>query len=197
MSTLERQCAIEGCERRYCGKGLCEMHLKRLRIHGDTADPRPTTAERFWSKVNKDGPTPAHRPELGKCWEWDASRSKSGYGSFGLNGRSTEAHRVAILLSDGELPPQGMHTDHLCRNHACVRRTHLEVVTPQINTRRGIAGEGSRSRARAVTHCPRGHAYDEANTYTALSGGYLCRGCRQCRREASRRHAAKKRGDST
>jgi|SRR5580658_5854190 hypothetical protein len=24
--------------------------------------------ERFWSKVDKNGPVPSHRPELGQCW---------------------------------------------------------------------------------------------------------------------------------
>jgi hypothetical protein len=26
--------------------------------------------ERFWAKVNKDGPIPEHCSELGKCWVW-------------------------------------------------------------------------------------------------------------------------------
>jgi hypothetical protein len=29
--------------------------------------PRPL-GERFWVKVNKDGPVPVHCPELGPCW---------------------------------------------------------------------------------------------------------------------------------
>ena len=29
---------------------------------------RGTLAERFWAKVNKDGPVPEHRPDLGPCW---------------------------------------------------------------------------------------------------------------------------------
>ncbi len=27
-------------------------------------------ADRFWAKVNKDGPIPAHMPHLGPCWLW-------------------------------------------------------------------------------------------------------------------------------
>ena len=25
---------------------------------------------RFYENVNKDGPVPAHRPDLGPCWVW-------------------------------------------------------------------------------------------------------------------------------
>jgi hypothetical protein len=28
--------------------------------------------ERFWSKVDRNGPVPEHRPELGPCWVWTA-----------------------------------------------------------------------------------------------------------------------------
>jgi hypothetical protein len=30
--------------------------------------------DRFWSKVDKNGPIPAHRPDLGPCWSWTGSR---------------------------------------------------------------------------------------------------------------------------
>ena len=30
--------------------------------------------KRFWSKVNKAGSVPPHRPELGPCWVWVAAR---------------------------------------------------------------------------------------------------------------------------
>lgn len=38
------------------------------------------------------------------------------------------------------------------------------------------------------THCPRGHEYDEANTY-ASSAGRICRRCRRERSAAARREA--------
>ena len=36
------------------------------------------------------------------------------------------------------------------------------------------------------THCPRGHSYDEANTYTPPSGGRYCRACGRARAAAYR-----------
>ena len=41
--------------------------------------------------------------------------------------------------------PAGMQADHLCRNRACCRPVHLEIVTPRENTRRstGVAAVAS------------------------------------------------------
>lgn len=47
----------------------------------------------------------------------------------------------------------------------------------------------SRVAASERTHCPRGHAYDEANTYLCARGH---RYCRACQNEASRRKYAKR-----
>lgn len=40
---------------------------------------RPSPDQRFWAKVNKDGPIPIHRPDLGQCWVW-TGESRHGYG---------------------------------------------------------------------------------------------------------------------
>lgn len=47
------------------------------------------------------------------------------------------AHRYMWrLLVDPSIPTK-QHLDHLCRAHACCNITHLEPVTPGINTQRG------------------------------------------------------------
>jgi hypothetical protein len=58
----------------------------------------------------------------------------------------------------------------------------LEAVTVGENLRRGEGFIGKNSR---VTHCPKGHPYDEANTYLRKRGNGI-RGCRACRNEARR-----------
>lgn len=80
--------------------------------------------KRFWSKVNKSGPTV--RPELGQCWEWVAATS-AGYGKFGLGGRAGgmfRANRIAYTLLVGPIP-EGQLVLHKCDYRKCVRPDHL------------------------------------------------------------------------
>jgi group I intron endonuclease len=39
----------------------------------------------------------------------------------------------------------------------------------------------ARARADLITHCPRGHAYDEKNTYRGRTGKRICRACNAAR----------------
>ncbi len=132
----------------------------------------------FWSKVDTNGPVPNFRPDLGPCFLWTAFCDPRGYGSFGVGGQRTIAAHLFIIGK----APAGLEWDHLCRVHACVRPSHLEAVTHQENTRRGLAGS-------LRTHCTHGHAFDEANTFVTKAGA---RGCRTCKRTRDRRRWGKK-----
>ncbi len=114
------------------------------------------------------------------CWIWQgATKSKSGYGSFGWTRRSQSipAHRASFRLLRGDIP-DGLQIDHLCRVRNCVNPNHLEVVTVKQNIRRGLAGDVARARQLAKTHCPAGHPYDAENTY--IRPGYGFRSCLTC-----------------
>jgi hypothetical protein len=197
-------CSVDGCERVVKGHGWCSMHYQRWKKHGDPLPPirtihSGTLEERFWAKVNKDGPIPPHRPELGPCWEWTACGDERGYGKLGTDGGFVRPYRYAIELLVGPIP-DGLEPDHLCRNPACTKAVadkrgpaHLELVTHHENLLRGNGPSGRNARK---THCPQGHEYTPENTLLETKrGGRLGRRCRECTRALERaRYAAKAEG---
>lgn len=165
------RCSIHGCERSVCARNWCKLHYQRWRNHGDPNWAPATQLERFWERVEMEGPLPSFRPELGRCWVWKATPNIAGYGQFSYRGRSTTAHRVAYEMFVGPIP-NGLHVDHLCRVRSCVNPEHLEAVTRAENQRRGLRGD-------LLTRCKWGHPFDEENTYRRPSGVGQ-RYCRTC-----------------
>ena len=106
-----------------------EADLRNISLsHG-----RPRTD--FWSHVDKNGPIPKVRPELGNCWIWTGWKYPRGYGKLRHGKKYKRAHRVAYEEINGPLA-EGLQPDHLCFVTSCVRPTHLEAVTEKENIRR-------------------------------------------------------------
>lgn len=128
---------------------------------------------RFWSKVDRSAGPDA-------CWLWMGARRPQGYGLFWHRTRMVSAHRYSYELEHGPIP-EGLYIDHVhargCRSTSCVNPAHLEVVTFEENMRRWSA---------TVTHCKRGHPYNEANTYVRRDrpGNRMCKACRREREAA-------------
>lgn len=145
--------------------------------------PRPRRfADRFWPKVQKTD----------SCWLWTGGKDRYGYGKIlgphrgEAKGAHKRAHRAAYEMLIGPIP-DGLTLDHLCRVRHCVNPSHLEPVTRRENV---LRGQSPFARHARVTHCPAGHAYDEANTAHRRRGGRKCRACDAAR---SRVQKAKRR----
>ena len=123
--------------------------------------------ENFWRHVKKDG----------ECLVWTGAKNRrGGYGKLHrvINGESKMflAHRYHWEIENGPVP-EGKQLDHLCRTRVCVNLSHMEVVTPQENTLRGVGPTAKNARKEK---CVRGHLFTEENTY--LEG--TKRKCRAC-----------------
>lgn len=200
QSTTRRLCSIPGCTAWASRRGWCKKHYVRWKRHGDPQFccvgfgydhegevgcvilPKRVMPEeeRFWPKVNRMGPLPIERPELGPCWIWTGARTSAGYGQFSLSraSRLVGAHRWAYEHLVGSIA-EGLQLDHLCRNPICVRPTHLEAVDAATNTLRGKAVSAANAKK---THCPQGHPYDLVNTrYRGRRRDRVCAICQRLR----------------
>ncbi len=139
-------------------------------------------AERLWSRVQKGLDS--------ECWMWPGSvDNRTGYGQIAIikNGKKgvTRVHRLAYEAQYG-LIPAGCDIDHTCHtedcgktgtecmHRRCVNPAHLEAVTHRHNMVRDKSTIVGRNAAK--THCPKGHEYNEQNTYYYASGR-ICKIC--------------------
>lgn len=133
-------CAGPECERPAEVKGLCRGHRQQSR-KGNELKPLSRKSlpfdKRFWSKVDKSS----------DCWVWTSGTTKHGYGMFCYEGRMKGAHVVSWEIENGPVP-DGMKVDHRCHTEACVRPSHLRLLThggngayrkgPQVNNKLGV-----------------------------------------------------------
>jgi hypothetical protein len=149
-----------------------------------------TALARLWAKVDKDGPAPGDRPDLGACWI-GASRRPDGYVTVYVAGRTVLGHRLAYESASGPIP-DGLELDHLCRRPGCVRPSHLEAVTHRENIARGASPAW-------ITHqtgvCQRGHVMTgKALMVVGTTGARLCRVCVNARSLLRYHEAYERRG---
>ncbi len=181
MADPTRRCLAPGCEAFARTRGWCPKHYVRWR-RSDQFEPvaLPTDMERWEAKVDRNGPVPKHRPDLGPCWLWTAAHCGNGYGLFRCDGTLQIAHKWAWEAEHGPVP-DGKELDHFaCDRRICCNPAHVRPVTHQENMARGLYA--------SRTHCPQGHPYDLANTCITARG---TRSCRACKREKARERRAR------
>ena len=175
---MRGECDVWGCHRPIRKVRWCHAHYESVRRGNDPASLGPiydNDRDRFLAKIDVTA----------GCWLWTGATASGGrYGVGTYEKRTRPAHRIAVALHTGQLPPDGMDVDHLCRVTLCVNPAHLDVVEHRENVLRGAGVQAFNARK---THCIRGHAFDAENTIRS-GGARQCRACREIRN-------AKRRGE--
>lgn len=85
------------------------------------------------------------------CFGWAGDFNKAGYGTFGFNGKTVQAHRCSLELKLGRRLACDELTRHMCHNPPCTNPRHLlpgsstDNVNDMVAAGRQAHGEGSAS----------------------------------------------------
>lgn len=129
------------------------------------------------------------------CWLWQGACNSKGYGCFSYRDKPGGIHRTMYRLHNGvPLNPQ-QFVLHRCDIRNCCNPEHLFLGTAKVNNW-DCALKG-RHHFGIKTQCPKGHPYDEANTYwTPSRSGGLARHCKECHRIKCRERWHRKRQEA-
>jgi len=188
-------CVFPGCGRKATARGLCSGHVAQQKSGRELSPIKHQRAYRSPPDIagnikHADCPTEGLK---GPCHIWQGFVGPDGYGRTSFLNKNVMAHRAAWEQVNGPIP-KGLVIDHICRVRSCCNPDHLRCVTQNINVTENVVGAAWQLKV-AKTHCPKGHPYDEENTWfdrkrnPKTVPGF--RHCRACHRERERARRAK------
>jgi hypothetical protein len=115
------------------------------------------------------------------CWIWQGSVTPKGYGGTNYRSKHASVHRKMFEIVHSVKLKTEDFICHNCDTPACCNPTHLFRGDNAIN----MADKTKKRRHHAfrATECPKGHPYDEKNTYwkpPSKSRPNPARGCKAC-----------------
>ncbi len=128
--TLFKRCSVPDCSRNAHSsasgcRGFCCSHYRRFMRHGTPLGGNATrgSCPRFLETAIKF--------TGGECLIWPYGGDGQGYGSIGINGKTTTAHRLVCLEVYGPPPTVKHEVAHSCGqgNKGCVNPKHLRWAT--------------------------------------------------------------------
>ena len=106
-------------------------------LTGHTSRRSHTLEERFWNKIDKNGPI---HPVLGtRCWLWTGAHQTFGHGVIRLKDtkKNKLVHRLSYEIHYGSIP-EGLNILHRCDNPPCCNPEHLFAGTQKDNIQDAI-----------------------------------------------------------
>lgn len=128
MTDKNKECEIEGCDKKHIARGYCIKHYTRFTRYGS---PHINLYDRDIKERLDENYIPV--PESG-CWLWTASVLHFGYGGISVGGKTMRAHRLSYQVYKGKIP-NGLKVLHKCDTPLCINPDHLYLGTHEDNMR--------------------------------------------------------------